>query len=91
MSNINNIIKLKQVVHQLGTIIAQAWTKNAKKSKISKYSKHWWSDNCKQSLENYRALRSLKNWKRFKTTVKNIKRSYFDDKIREITNKSRGP
>ena len=88
MSNINNIIKLEQVVHQLGTIIVQAWTKNTKKLKISKHSKHWWSNDCKQFLENYRASRSLKNWKKFKMTVKNVKRSYFDNKIREIANKS---
>ena len=39
ISNIEDINKLKQVVNQLGIIIDQAWTKNAKKSKISKHSK----------------------------------------------------
>ena len=81
MSNIDNINKLKQAVHQVGTIINQAWEKNAKKVKISKHSKQWWSDKCKWSLENYRASRSLENWKKFKMTVKNVKRFYFDDKI----------
>jgi len=90
-SNIDNTNKLEQAVHQVGTIINQAWAKNAKKVKISKLSKQWWSDECKQSLKNYRVSRSLKNWKKFKTTVKNVKRSYFDDKIQEIVNKSRGP
>ena len=46
-SNINNINKLKQAVHQVGTIINQAWAKNTKKVKISKHSKQWWSDECK--------------------------------------------
>ena len=41
MSNIENIKKLEWVVNQLGTIIDQAWTKNTKKSKISKHSKQW--------------------------------------------------
>jgi len=40
-SNINNINKLKQAVHQVGTIINQAWAKNMKKVKISKHSKQW--------------------------------------------------
>ena len=40
-SNINNINKLKQAVHQVGTIINQAWAKNTKKVKISKHSKQW--------------------------------------------------
>ena len=91
MSNIDNIDKLEQAVHQVGTIIDQAWAKNTKKSKISKHSKQWWSDECKWSLKNYRASRSLENWKKFKTTVKNVKRFYFNDKIQEIVNKSRGP
>ena len=90
ISNIEDINKLKQIVNQLGIIIDQAWTKNTKKSKISKHSKQWWSEEYKQSFENYRASRSLENWKKFKKTVKNVKRSYFDDKIQEITNKSRG-
>ena len=91
MSHIDSIDKLEQAVHQVGTIIDQAWTKNVKKSKISKHSKQWWSNKCKQSLENYRALRSLDNWKKFKMTVKNVKRSYFDNKIQQIANKSQGP
>jgi len=60
-SNIEDIDKLERVVNQLGTIIDQAWTKNAKKSKISKHSKHWWTEECCQSLDNYRASRSLDN------------------------------
>ena len=90
MSNIEDTNKLEQVVNQLRSIINQAWTKNAKKSKISKHSKQWWSEECKWSLINYRVSRNLENWKKFKKTVKNIKRSYFDDKIQEIANKSRG-
>jgi len=35
--------------------------------------------------------RSLDNWKSFKKVVKNIKRSFFDVKIQEVANKSRGP
>ena len=88
MSNIEDIGKLERVVNQLRTIIDQAWMKNAKKSKISKHSKQWWSEECKQSLDNYRLSRSLENWKKFKKTVKDVKRSFFDDKIQEITNKS---
>ena len=87
-SNIKDIDKLECVVNQLGMIIDQAWTKNAKKSKISKHSKQWWSEECKWSLNNYRASRSLENWKKFKKTVKNVKRSFFDNKIQEIANKS---
>ena len=43
------------------------------------------------SLNNYRITRSLNNWKSFKKVVKNVKRSFFDKKIQEVVNKSRGP
>jgi len=38
MSDIGDMEKLEHIVNQLGAIIDQAWTKNAKKSKISKHS-----------------------------------------------------
>jgi len=41
MSDIGDTEKLEYIVNQLGVIIDQAWTKNAKKSKISKHSKQW--------------------------------------------------
>jgi len=82
---------LESIVNQLGIIIDQAWKKNTKKSRISKHSKQWWTDDCSRSLNNYRASRSLENWKNFKKVVKNIKRSFFDAKIQEIANKRKGP
>ena len=39
ISNIEDTEKLERTVQQLGAIIEQSWTKNAKKSKISKHSK----------------------------------------------------
>ena len=46
---------------------------------------------CSRSLNNYRMTRSLDNWKNFKKIVKNAKRLFFDEKIQEVANKSRGP
>ena len=48
-------------------------------------------EDCSHSLDNYRLSRSLKNWKKFKKIVKDTKRSFFDDKIQEVANKSHGP
>jgi len=90
-SNIDNIECLNQIVNQLGSIIEQMWSKNAKISKISKHSKQWWSNSCSQALNNYRTSRSRDNWKFFKATVKEAKCSFFDNKIQEIANKSQGP
>ena len=90
-SNIDNSEKLEQLINQLRSIIEQSWTKNAKKSRITKHSKQWWMESCSQALETYRSTRSHDNWKLFKSTVKIAKQSFFDDKIQEIVNKSRGP
>jgi len=82
---------LKCIVNQLGVIIDQAWTKNAKKLRASKHSKQWWTNECSCSLNNYRSTRSLENWKNFKKVVKNVKRDFFDAKIQEVANKSHRP
>ena len=89
-SNIGSVKRLNHISDQLGSIIVQIWSKNAKKSRISKHSKQWWSDSCSTALSNYRSSRSRENWKAFKTAVKEAKHSFFDNKIQEITNKSRG-
>ena len=86
-NDMDEVDKLDHVVQRIGHIIDRAWKCNAKKSRISKHSKQWWSDECSQALNNYRRSRSLENWKTFKKVVKNVKRSYFDDKIQEIANK----
>jgi len=90
-NNMDDVVKLDHVVKGIGHFIDQAWKGNAKKSRISKHSKQWWSDECSQALNNYRDSRSLENWKNFKNVIKNVKRSYFNDKIQEIANKRKSP
>ena len=83
MTNIDDINKLDRIVNQLGSIAKLSWSKNTKKSKISKHSKQWWSESCSLALNTYRTTRSHENWKFFKTTVKNAKQSFFDDKFKK--------
>ena len=90
-NNMDNVIKLDYVVKEIGHFIDQAWKGNTKKSRISKHSNQWWLDECSQALNNYRNSRFLENWKNFKNVIKNVKRSYFDDKIQEIANKRKSP
>ena len=56
-----------------------------------RHSKSWWNKEYSLALNNYRTTRSLENWKIFKIKVKSIKRSFFDVKIQEITNKKQRP
>ena len=90
-SNINNVDNLINVINRLGSIIELTWLKNSKRSKISKHSKQWWSQSCRSAISKYRESRSCDDWKAFKTTVKETKRTFFDNKICEIANNKRGP
>ena len=89
-SNIEDTTRLDHIVNQVGSIIKRMWYKNAKKSKFSKHSKQWWTDSCRIALNSYRTSRSRENWKTFKSTIKEAKQSFFDNKIQEITNKNHG-
>ena len=91
--NISNLMdhnKLEDIVNLLELKIKQAWAKNAKQTRIMKHSKQWWNEECGQALDKYRMTRSLESWKTFKKVVKITKKSFFDNKIQEIANKSRG-
>ena len=90
-SNIDSVDNLNLVVNHLGSIIEQMWSKNTKRTKISKHLKQWWSQSCSLAINKYRASRSRENWKTFKLTVKETKCSFFDNKIRKIANSRRGP
>ena len=90
-NSIEDSDKLDWVIKQFGLIIDNVWSKNAKKSRLSKHSKQWWMEECSRSLDTYRSSRSLENWKNFKKIVKTTKRLFFDNKIQEIANKNCGP
>ena len=89
--NTSNKECLENTVDNLNSLVNQAWNKNAKQTRITRHSKQWWNDKCKQAIDEYRASRSLESWKKFKNVIKNTKRSFFNSKIQEVVNKSRGP
>jgi len=90
-SNLLNHESLEQVVNSLVARVEQAWNANARRVNITKHSKKWWNEDCNHSLNKYRESRSLEDWKSFIRTVKITKRSFFDIKIQEVSNKSYGP
>ena len=86
-----NTETLKEVVHWLASKVEELWQRNSKGVKITRHSKAWWNDECWLSLDKYQAYQSFENWYSFKSTVKKTKCLFFDDKIKEITNKKCGP
>ena len=91
ISDLSNISKLEEVVNSLMSSINSAWNKNSKHVKIMKYSMSWWNKECNCALNNYRTIRSLEDWKIFKSKVKSSKHNFFDTKIQEIANKRHSP
>jgi len=91
ISDLLNISKLEEVVNSLMSSINSVWNKNSKHVKITKHSKSWWNKECNRALNNYRTIRSLEDWKTFKSKVKSSKHNFFDTKIQEIANKRCGP
>ena len=71
--------------------IEHAWERNSKCINIMKHSKSQQNEEYSQSLGKYRMSRNLDNQRSFKRTVKITKKSFFDLKIQEITNKNQGP
>ena len=89
--NISNKECLENTVNNINSLINQAWNKNTKQSRITRHSKQWWNNECKQAIDKYKASRSLESWKKFKKVIKDTKMSFFDFKIQEVANKSHGP
>ena len=67
------------------------WYKHPRYVNVTRRSKDWWNKNCQIKLRNYRSSKLIEDWKSFKSTVKKTKRSFFDDKIQEITSKNWWP
>ena len=91
ISDISDPIKLEETTNSLISKIKYAWRMNSKRVNITKHSKSLWNEECRCALNKYKASRNLENWKRFKSTVKTTKQSFFDTKIQEIINKKQGP
>jgi len=79
--NISNKECLENMVNILNSLINQAWNKNAKQLRITRYSKQWWNNECNRAINKYRASRSLESWKKFRRVVKDTKRTFFNTKI----------
>jgi len=73
ISDISNPIKLEETTNSLTSKIEYTWRMNSKRVNIMKHSKSWWNEECRCMLNKYRVIRNLKNWKRFKSTVKTMK------------------
>ena len=73
MDSIQSTEALEDIVYLFTNNIKGIWHKHSKKVNITKHSKAWWDNNCHRNLNMYRQSKHLKDWKRFKRTVKKTK------------------
>ena len=90
MSSIQSIEVLENIIQMLVINIDSTWLKYSKDINITKHSKAWWSKDCYKDINKYQQSQSLKDWKKFKKTVKKTKHVFFDNKINEIASKKYG-
>jgi len=65
MSDLSNVVSLKNVVCSFTYSLERIWKKNSKIVNITKYSKSWWNVNYSRDLEKYRSSKHIEDWKQF--------------------------
>jgi len=91
MSDIGNIAHLDSIINKFTSSLESICAKNSKVANIMVHSTSWWNFDCSKDLNIYKTFKRLEDWKQFKRTVKNTKRSFFDHKIQEISNRKQRP
>jgi len=90
-SNITSKENLEAIVQRLASTFNEAWYSQAKKKRITKYSKEWWNHTCTESLNRYRNTGDIEHWREFKSNTQVAKREFFDNKIHEIASSNKRP
>ena len=73
MDHISSKKSLEQVVQEFIHNTEEIWFKHSKVINITKHLKSWWNEDCQRELEEYRTLRSLEDWKFFRSIIKKTK------------------
>ena len=73
MDHISSKKSLEQVVQEFIHNTEEIWFKHSKVINITKHLKSWWNEGCQRELEKYRTLRSLEDWKFFRSIIKKTK------------------
>ena len=80
-----------QVATAFHMIVADAWRRKAKASRVSRHSKTWWTSDCAHARLIVKKVNNKANWIEFHKTTKKAKRAFFDRKLTEIAKHSKRP
>ncbi|KAF9258088.1 hypothetical protein L218DRAFT_1005396 [Marasmius fiardii PR-910] len=82
---------LSSAVETFGNYMHDAWDSCSKRSRITWKSKPWWNQGCTDALERYHECPSWESWSEFRKVVKSSKRTFFDNRIKEIATTNARP
>ena len=83
-TNIPDSNLLEKIMQEFTSITENHWAKYSKCVNITKCSKAWLNEECNRDLFMYCIFRSRFDWRKFKETVKKIKRLFFDEKFKKL-------
>jgi len=83
-TDIHNATDLESAVNTYAITTEALWFKYSKCPNITRHSKEWWNSECTRNIAQYHLTGQPQDWSAFKKTVKDAKRTFFDEKIQEI-------
>ncbi|CAA7271389.1 unnamed protein product [Cyclocybe aegerita] len=75
----------------IATAFSDTWLAHSTKSKPTKHSKSWWTDECSETFRVYQLSRLLTDYNKFKKAYKDAKHDFFDERIAEIATSRKRP
>ncbi|CAA7271383.1 unnamed protein product [Cyclocybe aegerita] len=75
----------------IATAFSDTWLAHSTKSKPTKHSKSWWTDECSETFRVYQLSCLLADYNKFKKVYKDAKRDFFDERIAEIATSRKRP
>jgi len=88
-SNLKNQEDIQRCVDGFSSTVKETWSIHSKTKRITKHSKEWWNDQCSACIDKYHESGDIGSWKALKAAVRNAKRTFFDQKIQEITSSNK--
>ena len=79
------------VVSCVADAVASAWSLVTKASRVCMCSKSWWSEDCARAKRIALKVNTKNNWIALNRATKCAKRKFFDNRIAEISEKTRRP
>ena len=85
---VTGLDSLSEVISRL---FANCWATYAKRITVTSRSKEWWNNECRTALETYRRTGEQSDWSSFRSTTRQAKRQFFDNRIAEIASTNKQP